>query len=150
MKILKFVFIFVLAVFIIIQFFSIDKTNPEFDKTSDLIVSENPPSEIAQIFRSSCYDCHSNETIWPWYSNIAPVSWMLKQHVEEGREKVNFSYWSEMEKNEKLFAIEEIIEEIELGEMPLPAYLLAHSNAKLTEEQQQLLIDWLRSQQTKD
>ena len=150
MKILKYLFIIILTVFIIIQFFRIDKNNPEFDKTGDLIVSENPPTEIAQILRSSCYDCHSNETIWPWYSNIAPVSWMLQQHVTEGRGHLNFSLWSRIEGYDKLFIIEEIIEEIELAEMPLPGYLLVHANAKLTEEQRQLLIEWLRSQQTKD
>lgn len=150
MKILKILIILLIAAFIIIQFFRIDKTNPEFDPVIDLITMENPPIEVAQMLKSACYDCHSNETIWPWYSNIAPISWMLEQHVEDGRDNINFSFWGEIEKEDRLYVLEEMIEEIEEAEMPLPGYLITHSDAKLSDTQRQLLIDWLRSKQTLD
>lgn len=150
MRILKILGMLLVAIFIVLQFFGIDKTNPEFEKGLDLIVMEEPSVEIAQMLRSACYDCHSNETNWPWYSNIAPVSWMLEQHVEDARDNVNFSFWGEFEAEDKVYVIEKMIEEIEEDQMPLPAYLIAHSNAKLSDTQKQLLIHWLRSKQTLD
>lgn len=96
---------------------------------------ENPPAEIANILKATCYDCHSNETVWPWYSYIAPVSFMVAQHVEDGRDNVNLSYWGENELEDRAYMIEEMIEEIEDGEMPLPGYDLMHPDAKLTDEQ---------------
>lgn len=148
MKVLKVLLLLLLAAFIVIQFWRIDKSNPEFDQSMDLISMTNPPTEVAQMLRSACYDCHSNETIWPWYSNMAPTSWMLEQHVEDGRDNINFSYWGEFDAEDKIYILEEMIEEIEEAEMPLPGYLITHSDAKLSEAQTQLLIDWLRSQQT--
>jgi len=150
MKVLKVLLLLILAAFIIIQFWRIDKSNPDFDKNMDLISIENPPTEIAQMLRSTCYDCHSNQTVWPWYSNVAPISWILEQHVEDGRENINFSYWGDFEAEDKIYVLEEMIEEIELAQMPLPGYSITHSDAKLSEAQMQLLIDWLRSQQTLD
>lgn len=147
MKVLRILFILLIATFVVMQFVGIEKTNPEFDSSLDFIVMESPPEEISQMLRSACYDCHSNETVWPWYSNVAPVSWMLEEHVEDGRDNINLNMWGELEVEDRAYVIEEMIEEMEEGEMPIPGYLVTHSNAKLSETQKEKLFAWLRSKQ---
>ncbi|NOR86239.1 MAG: cytochrome C [Bacteroidales bacterium] len=149
MKFLRILFILLIAIFVLAQFVPIDKTNPEFEASNDLIVMENPPEDIAQMLRAACYDCHSNETVWPWYSNVAPISIIVEKHVVEGRDNLNFSFWGEFDQEDKDYVIEEIIEEIEEGDMPFPGYDLAHSDAKLSAEQQEKLFAWLRSLQSR-
>ncbi len=148
--------------FIAIQFVSVDKSNPP-------VVSEpkwDSPQTQALVERS-CYDCHSNETKWPWYSNVAPVSWLVARHVEEGRAELNFSEWGvnnnsageareseegEHEEDEHESAegkhtegregeeLEELIESIQEGEMPLPGYVRMHPEAHLTQAEIEALI----------
>lgn len=149
MKFLRILFILLIATFVFIQFFSIDKNNPSSPVEKDLLQMENPNPEIAQMLRSSCYDCHSNETVWPWYSNLAPVSWMLKDHVDEGRSKLNFSNWGDLSRKDRIFTIEKIMEEIEDGEMPIKGYVMIHKDAKMSDEQQAQLFAWLESVQSK-
>ncbi len=150
MKIIKILVALLVGALVAIQFVGIDKTAPEFNKENDLLTLKAPPAEMAQMLRNACYDCHSNETQWPWYSHFAPVNWMLEKHVIEGREKLNFSHWGEMEFEDQLFAVEEMIEEIEIGEMPMPGYVAMHKSAQLTDVQKQQLIEWLRSLQNID
>jgi len=145
MKKLRILFIFIVAALVLAQFFSIDKTNPTSDKSSDLLSIEKPSAEVAQILHSSCYDCHSNETVWPWYSNVAPISWIVKKHVVEGRDHINFSEWGDYDQEDKGYAAEEMIEEIEDGEMPILGYDIPHPEAKLTQEKQEVLINWLKT-----
>jgi hypothetical protein len=80
-----------LVVFIILQFFRIDKTNPPVDKNMDFLTIKKTPENVSTLIKSACYDCHSNETIYPWYSNIQPFGWFLKDHIDEGRRELNFS-----------------------------------------------------------
>jgi hypothetical protein len=150
MKIIKILVALLMGALVAIQFVGIDKTAPDFNQENDLLTRKTPPAEMAQMLRNACYDCHSNETQWPWYSHFAPVNWMLEKHVIEGREKLNFSYWGEMEFEDRLFAVEEMIEEIEIGEMPMPGYVAMHKSAQLTDAQKQQFIDWLRSLQNID
>jgi len=133
-----------IGILALIQLIRIDTTNPEIDINNDYLTLSKAPKEIGNILKQSCYDCHSNQTKYPWYSQIAPVSWMLKNHIDEGREHLNFSQWGDypMDKQNKLK--KEIVEEIEDNEMPLSSYTLIHSNAKLTADSKQLLIDWLK------
>lgn len=145
MKFLRILFVLLVAAFVLIQFISIEKTNPEFDQAADFVTMENPPADMEKILRSTCYDCHSNETVWPWYSNVAPVSWLLEDHVVNGRDNLNLSYWGELERDDKAYVIEEMIEEMEEGEMPLPGYDKTHPDAKLSAEQKEKLYEWLRS-----
>ena len=97
----KKILIGLVIVFVIIQFFRIDKTNPTINKADDFISITNPPLEIASMLKASCYDCHSNETKYPWYSSISPVSWWVKHHVDEGRDELNFSKWSTFSEKKK-------------------------------------------------
>ena len=132
------------ALFIAIQFFRIDKTNPAIDLNQDFIEITKPPTEVAQILKTSCYDCHSNASHYPWYSNVAPVSWWVKDHIDEGRDELNFSEWGTFTEKRKTKKIKAVIDEVEENEMPLPPYLITHQDAKLTSEQTQKLLDWFK------
>ncbi|RMG96153.1 MAG: cytochrome C [Chloroflexi bacterium] len=98
--------------------------------------------QTRELAKLACFDCHSNETTWPWYANIAPVSWIVQHDVDEGRRKLNFSEWSGGRREAE--RAHEIIETIQEGEMPPPIYLLTHPQAYLTPEEKQLLIQGLQ------
>lgn len=134
---------------VIIQFIRIDKTNPEVVIENDFIVQTNPPEHIQTILKTSCYDCHSNESTYPWYTNVAPISWWVKQHINEAREELNFSEWGTFKEKRKKHKLEEGAEMIEESEMPLPSYLISHSEAKLTTEQKNELIAWFKAEKGK-
>jgi hypothetical protein len=91
-------------------------------------------------------DCHSNETVWPWYSNVAPVKFFVARHVEEGREHLNLSTWGQMSARDQDHALEEIVEVLEEGEMPLKSYTATHADARLSDAQKQAIMDWASSQ----
>jgi len=143
-KILYTLFIIIL----IIQFFRIDKINPIVNLDDDFITLTEPPKEITTILKASCYDCHSNESTYPWYSNIAPVSWWIKDHIDEGRKELNFSKWSTYNLKKKDHKLEEMIEEVDEGEMPLSPYPLTHPEAQLNEIQKETLLNWLKKTRT--
>jgi len=145
MKFLRILFILLVATFIVLQFFGIERGNPEFDQKADFISIEKPPAEVEKMIKAACYDCHSNETIWPWYSYIAPASWIIEEHVIDGRDNLNLNDWGDYELEDRAYIIEEMIEEIEDGEMPLPGYDILHPDAKLTDDQKEALYKWLRS-----
>lgn len=143
---MKKILIIILVAFVIIQFFPIDKTNPPVDKGMDFISIKNIQPEIANTIRTSCYDCHSNETQYPWYSSIAPASWWLKNHINEGRSHLNFSVFATYEPKRQIHKMEECVEMLEKHEMPLESYYLGHQNAKLTDVQRQDLIKYFKKE----
>ncbi len=96
--------------------------------------------ETRDLAQRACFDCHSNETIWPWYSNVAPISWLVQHDTEEGREELNFSEWGTSGEGEEG---QEMVEEIKEGEMPLRIYLITHPEARLTQAEKEQLIDGL-------
>ena len=112
-----------------------EHTNPEV-----LAEPQWDSPKTKETFMKVCGDCHSNETKYPWYSNIAPISWSMAHHIEEGREHFNVSMWGHQKKNEG----EDAVEEIEDGEMPLFSYLLAHPEARLSDEEQKIFIEGLK------
>jgi hypothetical protein len=134
-----------LAVFVLIQFVVIDKSPIEIHPESDFLMIEDAPKEVAKLMQASCYDCHSNLTTYPWYSNIAPVSWWLKGHVDNGRDKLNFSEWDSysLEERDTLKVLSADL--IEKKWMPILTYKIIHKESRLSEEQRTLLIDWLRN-----
>ena len=97
--------------------------------------------QTRQLAVEACYDCHSNEVNWPWYSNVAPVSWLVQRHVNKGRRELNFSEWEEKDNRPKM--ARELSKEIRKGKMPLRSYLITHPEARLTSEQRQQLVDGL-------
>ena len=132
----KKVLIILVLLFAALQLVPVERTNPPVK--SDLKAS----IEVNNILKNSCYDCHSNETKWPWYSYVAPVSFFLADHVEHGRKHLNFSEWGSLDSAKQKKKLHEIVEEIEEGEMPLSSYLLLHSNAKLTESDIKIIKEW--------
>lgn len=146
MKLKTKIIIAIIVVLIAMQFIRIDKTNPPVNPQTDFINVVEVPEDIKTLIRTSCYDCHSNETVYPWYSNIAPISWWMKGHVNHAREEMNFSIWGEYSEKRKDHKLEEIIELVEEGEMPLPSYLIIHGETKLNKEQIQTFTDWIQEQ----
>ena len=130
---------------VLAQFKRIDKTNPSIDPKQTFSASVDIPSDVKAILSDACYDCHSNETEYPWYSNVAPISWWLKGHVKEARKNVNFSEWTSLSAEDKKYKLNECIEEIKNGSMPPSSFKLAHPEARLSDEQKQKLLDWLVS-----
>ena len=127
-----------IVLFLVIQILPIGK-----DHTNPPVVSgpnwDSPATR--DLAQRACFDCHSNETVWPWYSNIAPFSWLIYSDVVEGRQKMNFSEWTQGGSQE----IDELMEVLQEGEMPPFQYLLMHPEAKLTASEKQTLIDGLRN-----
>ncbi len=142
---LKRLIIGLIILFVVMQFFRIDKTNPQSDPANDFIASTNPPTEIAVQIKESCYDCHSNNTRYPWYTNVAPVSWYVKNHIDEGREHLNFSEWGNFDNRRKEHKLEECIELVSKDIMPMSDYVMMHSKSELSPEKKQALLDWLKS-----
>lgn len=119
---------------------SVENTNP-----ADLIGSGIVEGEVAGLLKTACYDCHSNETKYPWYSHVAPVSWLVAKDTREGREELNFSTWQEYDMMEKLKKLDDLVIEVKEGEMPMKIYTVIHSEARLTDAQRQLIITWAES-----
>lgn len=142
---LKKIFLGLLTVFCLIQIFQIDKNNPAYDSKQDLLSLTQPPAEIADLLKSACYDCHSNQTIYPWYSYIQPVGWFLQNHVRVGRGEFNFSEWATYSPEDRGQILHECAEEVLEGEMPLTSYTLTHADARLTDTQRKNLADWFES-----
>lgn len=141
----KKIFIGLAVVIVFIQFIRIDKTNPEINISKDFITINKTPDSIAVLLKTSCYDCHSYESKYPWYTNISPVSWFVKNHINEAREHLNFSEWGNYSAKDQAHAVEECAEEVEEGEMPLTSYVLMHREAKLSKEKQELLESYFKS-----
>jgi len=136
MKNLKITLIIIVAILIAIQFIPASRTNPPVTAVLDA------PMEVISVFKKSCYDCHSHETEWPWYSNIAPLSWLVSSDVDGGRSHLNFSEWEKLSRKDKVKMKEEIWEEIEKEKMPLWQYIILHPEANLTQKDKNLIRGW--------
>lgn len=132
----KIILIVIVGLFIILQLIPLNQTNPP------VIQDASAPSDIDAILRNSCYDCHSNETVWPWYSRIAPGSFLITRDVVEGRKHLNFSEFADMDAYDSTDIADEIIEVLDEEEMPIVPYLLLHPGASLNESQTQAIKDW--------
>ena len=141
----KKVVISVIVILIAIQFIAIDKTLPEREPGSDFFEQHTASPEVLNAFKSACYDCHSAETVYPWYTRIQPLGWWIAGHIKGGRQKLNLSAWATYDEERKQHKIEEMAEEIENKSMPLTSYLIGHSDARISEEQRKIMADWLRS-----
>ena len=145
MKILKYVAIGLAALFLIGQLIRPSFTNPPVNPDEKIEASAQVPPDVAAILKRSCSDCHTNETTYPWYSQVTPVNWWLKDHIDEGRRELNFSVWGTYAPKRKNKKLEEICEQVESGEMPLPSYLWAHRDAALSADDVKLLCTWSKS-----
>ena len=149
MSITKKILIGLLGVFIIIQFIKPDKNQSDVVTPNDIFANFQSENSTKQLIRNACYDCHSNNTVYPWYAEIQPLAWWLADHVKEGKSELNFSEFATYKPKKADHKLEEVIEMIQEGEMPLKSYTLIHDNAKLSDGQKKAIITWaegLRSQ----
>lgn len=141
-KILKWAAITLAVIFVALQFIRPARTNPPIDESRTIQARTQLTPEVAAIFDRSCNDCHSNQTRWPWYTNVAPISWFVINHVNEGREEMNLSDWAQYSTDEQERLLKKICREVKSGAMPLSSYLRLHGAAKLSEEDVKVLCDW--------
>lgn len=141
---LKKIFIFsVVIIFIVIQF-DRPKHNTYLEiPRDDFLVVTKANDEVISLIKSSCYDCHSNNTDYPWYGEIAPISWWISYQIDKGKHDLNFSEWGDFSENKRLHKINKMIEIMEEKTMPTESYIQTHPKAKLSEEQNNQLIAWL-------
>ncbi len=142
MNIKKKILAFIIVVFIAIQLYPVDKPEVIVDNPNDLIATTTVPKNIASKLKTACYDCHSNEAKLPWYSNIAPSKWLVYKHINKGRKELNFSNWNNYNKEDKAELLDDISTVLYDGEMPLKNYTVLHSEAQLTEEDKEAIINW--------
>ena len=131
-----------LVVLVLIQFYPTDKPMVSAENPKDLIINNKVPENVAIILRAACYDCHSNETIYPWYANIAPLKWNIYNHIVEGRENLNFSEWEAISKVDMVEILDDISIVVVDEEMPLKPYILLHSEANLSLEDRETISEW--------
>jgi hypothetical protein len=128
-----------------IQFVRPAKTNPPTNPERALAARVHVPRDVAAVFDRACRDCHSNETTWPWYSNVAPVSWFVIDHVDHGRSHFNYSNWAKYEPDEAASLLEDTCELARKGKMPLPSYLWMHGNARLAPGDVEQICAWTKT-----
>ncbi len=148
-KTLKVIAIVLVAAFVAVQFYRPDKANPPIVEVETLAATVKVPENVAAILKRSCNDCHSNEAVYPWYSNVSPFSWLLAEHIEDGRRHLNFSAWETYDAQKKRRKLDEICEQVETGEMPYDQYLWIHRDAKLSADDVKLLCDWAAAEKAK-
>lgn len=143
-KIRRWTFGGAVLVFLGMQFFNPSLKNPPVEAGHDLLTTNPPPPAVATLLRQACYDCHSNETKWPWYARVAPVSWWVVGHMKEGREALNFSEWPHGDAYVAGDQLGRIGDLVQSRKMPLPSYtwLGLHPEARLTEEQRGRILKW--------
>lgn len=131
------------AVVVAIQLIRPAKTNPPIDPQRELSAHTEMPPQVAAAFKRSCNDCHSYQTAWPWYSNVAPFSWVITDDVNQGRRHVNFSDWGQYDPKRADHKLDQICEEVRGNWMPLTSYKLVHPGSRLTEHERAEICVWV-------
>lgn len=149
LRVLKWLAVAAVCALVGLQFVRPARTNPVFDQTQTIHARLQVTPQVAAILDRSCQDCHSNTTRWPWYSNVAPVSWFVIDHVNHGRSHLNLSEWGMLDNRQAGKKLEEICEEVEDGAMPLQSYTNIHWSAKLSPEDIKTLCDWTSAERSR-
>ncbi len=147
--ILKWLVIVVACLFIIIQLRRPARTNPPVDQSQTIEAHAQMTPQVASIFARSCNDCHSNKTVWPWYTNVAPVSWFVIDHVNEGRSNLNLSEWGRYDQRRQGKKLEQMCDEVKDGAMPLSSYTPLHPGSKLSPDDVKTLCDWIEAERAR-
>jgi Haem-binding domain len=142
---IKKIMIIVLVALVGIQFFPANRNQSDIVPDTDFNKIYNVPENFKTIFKTSCYDCHSNNTNYPWYNKIQPITWFLEDHIAEGKAELNFSTFNEYSKRRQRNKLKSIISQIEKDEMPLASYTFIHGDAKLTDKEKNELLVWLNT-----
>ena len=142
MKILKKILLTLLIVFVIAQFFGPDKNDGDIATVAAFMAETKPPEDVKQILETTCFDCHSEKTTYPWYNSITPLNYWLEDHIKDGKKHLNFSNWSAYSVKKKEHKMDELHEEVAEGEMPLNSYTWTHTEANLTPAQIAAVVSW--------
>ncbi len=148
MKLLKKIGLFLLVVFLIAQFFSPEKNDGNTEDLTAFLNETKPSATVKTVLESTCFDCHSSNTNYPWYNSITPINYWLDSHVKDGRKHLDFSKWADYSVKRKDHKFEELKEEVEEKKMPLPSYTWTHGDANLTDVQIQAIKDWVEQVRT--
>ena len=143
MKIVKIIAGIFLVALVLIQFIPVDYNQNDTVPQTDFMVVHKVPEAIQKKIQVSCYDCHSNNTQYPWYNRVQPVAWFLEDHIKEGKAELNFNEWDSLSSRRKASKLRSIIKQIESGEMPLDSYTLIHRDAKFSNEETEEIINWV-------
>jgi len=141
-KVFRWVVIVLLVCFFIAQFFGPAKTNPAIDSSQSIEARLQVTPQVATILDRSCNDCHSNKSRWPWYASVAPVSWFVIGHVNEGRDNMNFSEWGRYTPSDVDGVLKKMCREVKSGVMPLTSYTPLHPGSKLSADDVKTLCAW--------
>jgi hypothetical protein len=141
-KVAKWLLIVLALAFVAIQFMRPARTNPAVDESQTIFARTQMTPQGADLFNRSCRDCHSNKTVWPWYTNFAPISWFIVDHVNEGRKNMNLSEWGRLDRDRQDKKLRQICDEVTDGAMPLSSYTPLHPGSKLSPEDVKTLCAW--------
>jgi len=134
--------IVLVVLFLGIQLMRPARSNPAVDESQTIEARTQMTPQVKAIFERSCNDCHSNKTVWPWYTNVAPISWWIAGHINEARQMMNLSEWAKLDRDHQDRKLRQICDEVTDGGMPLPSYLPMHPKAKLSDQDKKTLCDW--------
>jgi hypothetical protein len=143
LKFIKIIAWLALVALIVIQFFPITLNESDTVPQSDFLLVNNTQENISALLQESCYDCHSNNTEYPWYNKVQPAAWYLEDHIQEGKDELNFNEWAEYSDRRKNSKLRSIISQIEEDKMPLDSYTLIHKDAILSDEDKRVIIDYM-------
>lgn len=142
MKMFKQIIISLAIVLVLIQFIPVKKNVSTIPSVAGIETKYKVPADVKQILQTACNDCHSNNTQYPWYNKIQPITWYLNNHVKDGKRHLNLDSFANYPAKKQAHKMDEFVEQIQEGEMPLSSYTLIHTDAKLTEVQKEILINW--------
>ena len=143
MKILKIILLILLVLFVGIQFVPTKRNQTGMIPITDFMKVYDVPTEVSTILKTSCYDCHSNNTQYPWYNKVQPVAWFLESHIQDGKSELNFNEWKNYSNRRKKSKLKSISSQIRKDKMPLSSYTFIHGDAKLSESKKELIIKWI-------
>jgi Haem-binding domain len=149
LKVLKWLLIIIAVVFLGGQFKRPARTNPPVDESETIFARTQMTPQVQQILDRSCSDCHSNKTVWPWYTNVAPVSWFIADHVEQGRSALNFSEWGKYDQRRQAKRLQQMCELVQDGSMPLSSYTPMHPGSKPSAEDIKTLCTWTEAERAR-
>jgi hypothetical protein len=144
MRFLKIIALVLLVVFVGIQFIPTERNQSDVVQKSDFLLVNNSPENIGSLLQVSCYDCHSNNTRYPWYNKVQPIAYFLERHIKEGKAELNFSEWEAYSNRRKNSKLRSIISQIQDDEMPLYSYTLIHRDAVYSDSEKEMVIEYMR------
>ncbi len=145
---IKKILIVLLVVFVVIQFIPTKRNQSSKMLPTDITLTYTVPNNIQAILKTSCYNCHSNNTNYPWYNKVQPVGWFLQFHIEEGKEELNFNEFGSYSMKKRKSKLKAMAHEIKEGDMPLFSYTLIHRNARISGNKKALLLNWINKEIT--